>query len=66
MHIKSLSIFLMAIVTMVSACASSVDKWQTDASDTAANPDSGWQQNQQSTSEHKKSPGSYWTEENRY
>lgn len=65
MQIKSLSLILIIII-MHSACANSGDKWQTDASDNAANPDIGWQQNQQSTSEHKKSSGSYWMKENRY
>jgi len=66
MQIKSLGLILIIIVLMHSACANSGGKWQTDASDNAASPDSGWHQNQQSTSEQKKSSGSYWTEENRY
>ncbi|WP_455196620.1 hypothetical protein [Kaarinaea lacus] len=66
MHIKTLSLILIIIVAMHSTCANSGDKWKTDTSDNAANPESGWQQNQQSTSEQKKSPGSYWTEEHRY
>jgi len=51
---------------MISACANSAGKLQTDANNNTANPDSGWQQKQQSTSEQKKSSGSNWTEENRY
>ena len=66
MRIKLLNVAMMVYVVMISACANSGDNWSNETAKNSSNTESGWQKNQQSTADQKKTSSSYWSEESRY
>ncbi|WP_455200388.1 hypothetical protein [Kaarinaea lacus] len=66
MIIKLLSITMMVLIVLTTACANSGDKWSHEQLDKGDSVDSGWKQNPATTDDRKKTSSSYWEKEGRY
>ena len=67
MRSKLLYVIMLGLIVMVSACASSGDKWEKDSADNGDYKENGWKKSSATTGgQEGNSDSSYWSEKSRY